>query len=125
MPTFRVLVLTLALIAASAASHAEPSSPRPAGLPSDKNVAVFHSRAEMAILARLAKATPLAEGYFQRFKPAGNLGYTIAGDCYFLGRFSFSPRPVLDNLLSARATSPESAPAISSSGSACSKASRS
>ena len=75
-----------------------------AATPPHADVLTLSSRAEDAFISNLSKSTPLAEAYFQRFAPAEEGGVVPDSDRYLLGRFVWTTKPTVQDLLNYQET---------------------
>src|SRR4051794_24271842 len=98
MHTLKEYFLALAVLLASF-SPALIAQPRPAGLPTDRNVIAFSERAERAIRSRLQKYAPLVEAYFQQTQTSKSGRWVPLKDYYALGRFTWVDKPGIENLI--------------------------
>src|SRR6202035_3762199 len=81
----------LVLVSSGMGSKAAAAAPRPADQPRTMEEVVDRVVAnENHLNQEIRKYSPLVETYIQNLKPDKGLGFTPAGDKYFLGRADFS-----------------------------------
>jgi hypothetical protein len=84
-----ILVFSALAAAASAAPPATPAPPQATAKTMDEVVDRIVNN-ENRVYGQISKYQPLVETYIQNLKPDKDLGYTPAGDKYFLGRAQFT-----------------------------------
>jgi len=84
-----ILVFSALAAVASAAPPATPAPPQATAKTMDEVVDRIVNN-ENRVYGQISKYQPLVETYIQNLKPDKDLGYTPAGDKYFLGRAQFT-----------------------------------
>jgi peptidase M48-like protein len=84
-----ILVFSILAAAASAAPPATPVPPQATARTMDEVIDRVITN-ENRLNGQISKYQPLVETYIQNLKPDKDLGYTPAGDKYFLGRAQFT-----------------------------------
>src|ERR1700737_1543300 len=87
----KLAVAILVLVSSGMGSMAAAAAPRPADQPRTMEEVVDRIIVnENHLNQEIRKFSPLVETYIQNLRPDKELGYTPAGDKYFLGRADFS-----------------------------------
>ncbi len=97
--TFLAVVAAVTFLTSAAAGLAQVERPRPADIPSDKNMILFTGRGVGVSWAALRKTNPMFEAYLQKVVSRGKRGDALISDRYYLGRVKFAPEPTLEGLL--------------------------
>jgi len=84
-----ILIFSALAAVASAAPPATPAPPQATAKTMDEVVDRIVNN-ENRVYGQISKYQPLVETYIQNLKPDKDLGYTPAGDKYFLGRAQFT-----------------------------------